>query len=210
MSNTVPTPSSITLHKRSRVLEIAFDDGAEFGLSCEYLRAFSPSAEVKVDRMLERELPSHAGVSITAIEPVGSYAVRLRFDDGHDTGVYSWETLYALGRDHDQNWAAYRGGGAPSTPATTVPLGRPAKLNPTHLLYFGGLPDTLGRTADDFVLPADVDTVETLLRWLESRSSTWRETLATSGLEVTVNKAFANEQTPVGEGDEVSLTVPTR
>ncbi len=205
MSNTVPTPSKITLHERSRVLEIAFDDGAEFRLSCEYLRAFSPSAEVKVDRMLEREAPSHAGVSITAIEPVGSYAVRLRFDDGHDTGIYSWETLYALGRDYKQNWTTHQKGEAPSTPATTVPLGQPAKLNPTRLLYFGGLPDTLGRSADDFVLPADVNTVEELLHWLASRSSTWREALATSEMKVTVNKTSANDNTPVTEGDEVAL-----
>lgn len=208
MSKAAPTPSSITLHQHSRVLEIAFEDGEQFMLSCEYLRAFSPSAEVKVDRLLGHPAPSRAGVSITAIEPVGGYAVRLRFDDGHDTGIYSWETLYALGKDYVENWADYQAGLEPAAKTTGEPLGRPAKLRATRLLYFGGLPDRIGRGSDELVLPADVTTVETLLRWLESRSSTWRDALGTGHVKVTVNKAFADGNTPVDEGDEVALTLP--
>lgn len=209
MSKAAPTPSSITLHQHSRVLEIGFDDGEQFSLSCEYLRAFSPSAEVKVDRLKGRPAPSRAGVGITAIEPVGGYAVRLRFDDGHDTGVYSWETLYALGKDYNENWAAYKAGLEPPAKTADEPLWRRAKLFPTRLRYFGGLPERLGRDADELVLPADVTTVETLLRWLEARSSIWRDTLAAGHVKVTVNKAFADDKTTVDEGDEVALTLPS-
>jgi DUF971 family protein len=103
-----PHPVSLNLQTRSRVLRIEFDDGAGFELSCEYLRVHSPSAEVKGHGPGRGVLQTgKENVNITEIEPVGNYAVRLRFDDGHETGIYSWDYLYELGLHRDENWAAY-------------------------------------------------------------------------------------------------------
>jgi DUF971 family protein len=103
-----PVPTEINLHRQSRVLEITFDDGAHFNLPCEYLRVFSPSAEVQGHGPGQRVLQvGKEGVNIDRIEPVGNYAVCLHFDDEHNTGIYAWETLYQLGVNHEQNWQQY-------------------------------------------------------------------------------------------------------
>jgi DUF971 family protein len=101
-------PTDIRLRTATRVLEVSFDDGAHFTMSFEYLRVFSPSAEVKGHGGGEGTLQTgKEAVAITAVEPVGNYAVRLVFDDGHSTGLYSWSLLYELGRDRGANWARY-------------------------------------------------------------------------------------------------------
>lgn len=105
--NTV-RPTEIKLHQKSRVLEVTFDDGSHFNLPCEYLRVFSPSAEVRGHGPGQEVLQlGKEGVNVTAIEPVGSYAVTLHFDDGHNTGIYSWEYLHDLGVNQEQNWQRY-------------------------------------------------------------------------------------------------------
>ena len=119
-----PRPTGLTLHQASHVLEVAFDDGQVFRLPAEYLRVHSPSAEVQGHGPGQQVLVAgKRDVNIRAIEPVGHYAVLLRFTDGHDTGIYSWSTLHALGRAQAENWAKYeaalaaaglsRDGGAP-------------------------------------------------------------------------------------------------
>ncbi len=103
-----PRPTDIKLHQKSRYLEVAFDDGRHFDMPCEYLRVFSPSAEVRGHGPGQETLQTgKENVNIVAIEPVGAYAVVLKFDDGHDTGIYSWETLYELGVNQDDYWKAY-------------------------------------------------------------------------------------------------------
>jgi DUF971 family protein len=103
-----PMPTELNLHRQSRVLEISFDDGSHFNLPCEYLRVYSPSAEVQGHTPDQRQLQvGKESVNIERIEPVGNYAVLLHFDDGHNTGIYSWETLYSLGRDHEALWDQY-------------------------------------------------------------------------------------------------------
>lgn len=103
-----PKPTDINLHQQSRILEVAFEDGSHFELPCEYLRVYSPSAEVQGHGPGQEVLQvGKEQVNITAIEPVGNYAVKLEFDDGHNTGIYSWDTLYDLGRDKEENWANY-------------------------------------------------------------------------------------------------------
>lgn len=104
----VPKPTDIVLHRKSRTLEVAFDSGERFVMPCEYLRVHSPSAEVQGHGPGERVLVAgKRDVNISAIEPVGNYAVLLRFSDGHATGIFSWETLYDLGINQDSNWQAY-------------------------------------------------------------------------------------------------------
>lgn len=103
-----PFPVTINLRTRSRVLHVEFDDGAAFDLPFEYLRVYSPSAEVRGHGPGQEVLQTgKEGVTVSEVEPVGNYAVKLRFDDGHDTGLYTWEYLYELGRGQAQNWQAY-------------------------------------------------------------------------------------------------------
>jgi DUF971 family protein len=103
-----PRPIEIKLHQKSRLLEIGFDDGKTFALSCEYLRVYSPSAEVRGHGPGQEVLQEgKKEVEITAIEPVGNYAVKLVFSDGHDTGLYSWDYLYHLGEDQPRLWQRY-------------------------------------------------------------------------------------------------------
>ena len=104
----IPRPTEITLHQQSRVLELAFDDGRRFELPCEYLRVYSPSAEVRGHGPGQEVLQvGKRDVGIAAVEPVGVYAVKLAFTDGHDTGIYSWEYLYDLGVKQEANWKTY-------------------------------------------------------------------------------------------------------
>lgn len=101
-------PTDIRLHQKSRILEVAFDDGRHFRLPCEYLRVYSPSAEVQGHGPGQGVLQiGKEQVNIVNIEPVGTYAVRLFFDDGHDTGLYSWELLYQLGAEQERLWQDY-------------------------------------------------------------------------------------------------------
>ena len=103
-----PWPTEIRLSADRASLTVVFDDGRSFGLSAEYLRVLSPSAEVQGHSPQERKtVPGKRDVRIMKVEPVGHYAVRLTFDDMHSTGIYSWDYLYRLGRDQDALWGAY-------------------------------------------------------------------------------------------------------
>jgi DUF971 family protein len=103
-----PQPTDIKLRTASRLLEVHFDDGSHFELPFEYLRVFSPSAEVRGHGGGEGVLQlGKENVGISSIEPVGNYALRLFFDDGHNTGLYSWSVLYQLGKQREANWARY-------------------------------------------------------------------------------------------------------
>jgi DUF971 family protein len=101
-------PVEIKLKKAERVLEVAFDDGKHFLLPAEYLRVESPSAEVQGHGPSQRQIVAGCGqVAIRALEPVGNYALRILFDDGHDTGIFTWSYLYELGAGWHEKWPAY-------------------------------------------------------------------------------------------------------
>ena len=101
-------PTGITLHQKSRVLEIVFSDRRSFRLPYEYLRVFSPSAEVRGHGPGQEVLQvGKRAVDIRALEPVGSYAVQPQFSDGHNTGIYSWDYLYELGENQEKYWSQY-------------------------------------------------------------------------------------------------------
>lgn len=103
-----PKPTDIILHRASHVLEVAFDDGSRYRLPCEYLRVESPSAEVQGHAPDQRVwVAGKRDVGIRAIEPMGNYAVVLRFSDGHDSGIYTWSFLKELGEQHAARWARY-------------------------------------------------------------------------------------------------------
>lgn len=106
--STEPQPVEIRLRTASRVLAVSFDDGTSFELPFEYLRVCSPSAEVKGHGPGQEVLQTgKEDVGVARIEPVGRYAVRLVFDDGHDTGLYTWRYLHELGREYETRWADY-------------------------------------------------------------------------------------------------------
>lgn len=103
------TPTNIVLHQKSRVLELEFDDNSKFQLTCEFLRVYSPSAEVRGHGPGQGTLPiGKDKVGIDNVEPIGNYAVKLEFDDGHNTGLYSWDYLYELGCNQERLWHEYR------------------------------------------------------------------------------------------------------
>jgi len=108
LSHDSALPEDIILHAVSRQLEIGFDDGARFTLDAEYLRVHSPSAEVRGHGVGNEVLQTgKKQVAISALEPVGHYALKIVFDDGHDSGLYSWAYLYELGAKRDQYWQDY-------------------------------------------------------------------------------------------------------
>jgi DUF971 family protein len=107
-SVTAPVPTSITLHQSSGILALQYEDGQRFELPCEYLRVFTPSAEARGHGPGQEVLQfGKRGIRIDRIEPVGNYALRLVFSDGHDTGLYSWDILHGLGEHQTELWQAY-------------------------------------------------------------------------------------------------------
>ena len=108
LSKNTPTPQDITVHSASRVLEIGFSDGSQFRIPFELMRVYSPSAEVQGHGPGQETLQTgKRDVDITALEPVGNYAVQPTFSDGHDSGIFSWDYLYFLGAKQEQLWADY-------------------------------------------------------------------------------------------------------
>ena len=196
-------PTEIKLHQKSRLLEIAFSDGFRFKYPCEYLRVNSTAAEVKG---MDKPVHGKELVNISQIEPQGTYALRLHFDDGHDTGIFSWGTLHDLGTHYDQNWQDYlkkleahnlkRGEGRA--------LGEDGRVH-VKLLYFIELAKISGKNEEDVVVPDSVTNVETLLVWMRKRGKKWEEAFADDALQVTVNKQFSEPYTLVEHGDEVAF-----
>jgi DUF971 family protein len=104
----MPIPTNLTIRQQSRILEIAFDDGANFAIPFELMRVYSPSAEVKGHGPGQEVLQvGKREVSIKGVEPVGNYAIKPLYTDGHDTGIYTWDYLYKLGREQDALWQDY-------------------------------------------------------------------------------------------------------
>lgn len=196
--STPVTPTAIKLHRKSRLLEIAFSDEKRFLLPCEYLRVLAPAAGQ------DEAGPIHGKrrVEITHIEPQGTAALQLDFDDGFSCS-YTWEDLHTLGIDYDRNWAGYlqllqehgldRGTGGTAGKARI------------KLLYFIQLAKLAGRDEEEIELPDTVTHVESLLAWLGSRKPGWQESFAPDKVQVTVNRHFAEPYTLVEDGDEVAI-----
>ena len=108
LSSNTPIPTEIKLHQKSRILELTFDDGGNFELSYEFLRVFTPSAEARGHGVGQETLQiGKRDVDILRVEPVGNYAIKPVFSDGHDTGLYSWDILHTLCINKDALWQAY-------------------------------------------------------------------------------------------------------
>lgn len=136
-SKKTPAPVELTVHQQSRTLEIAFDDGAVFLLSFELLRVYSPSAEVRGHGQGQEVLQTgQRDVRMTAIEPVGHYAVQPSFSDGHNSGIYSWTYLYGLGAQQEKLWQDYlqrlQAAGFAGDTGRDVPQGAPPAAGCGH------------------------------------------------------------------------------
>lgn len=119
-----PHPTELRLDRAARMLHVSFDNGERFALSCEYLRVHSPSAEVQGHGPGQRILQTgKSQVNIDEILPVGHYAVLLKFDDGHETGIYSWATLHELGVHQEKFWANYLEAMAQAGASRDAPVG---------------------------------------------------------------------------------------
>jgi len=196
-------PTEINLHQKSRLLEIAYSDGFRFNYPCEYLRVFSTAAEVKV---MQKPVHGKERVNISLLDPQGSYALRISFDDGHDTGIYSWGTLHELGKNYQANWDNYlaklkkyelsRGEGRVTDKSGKVKV---------KLVYFIQLAKIAGKNEEEVELPDSVKDVETLLVWMRKRGERWKEAFEDKRLQVTVNKQFSEPYTLVEHGDEVAF-----
>jgi len=127
LNQSVPVPTEIKLHQQSRIMEISFADGSHFKLPYEYLRVFSPSAEVRGHGPGQETLQTgKRDVMIETLDAVGNYAIKPTFSDGHDSGIYSWDTLLDLGRHYESNWKSYllrleAAGGSRDVDSTTPP-----------------------------------------------------------------------------------------
>lgn len=191
-------PTHIAVHQKSRQFEIHFNDGSEYHLPCEYLRVFSPSAEVRVAKKRGELIRGKESVNIKNVEPMGSYAVRIVFDDGHDSGIYSWKTLKQLGEQYQQNWQQYQ-----------QQLENAEQLSVTDkkvtVLFFIGLVEKLGTEKLELDLSSETDTVGKLIQQLAQNGSEWQQALAIEKLTITVNKQFSTADQKLFHQDEVAL-----
>ena len=136
LDRNTPQPTTLTVHQASRVLEVAFDDGAQFRIPFELMRVYSPSAEVQGHGPGQEVLQTgKREVGIDDLSAVGHYAVQPRFSDGHDTGIFSWDYLYKLGRDQAEMWQRYEerlAAGGLSRDAAMVPAAAAAGACKSH------------------------------------------------------------------------------
>jgi DUF971 family protein/molybdopterin converting factor small subunit len=199
-----PIPTEINLHRKSRLLNITFSDGRSFSLPCEYLRVHSHAAEVTTRGTPET---GKENVNIDRIEPQGTYAIRIAFDDGHDTGIYSWETLYDLGVNQESYWQTYldRLAAAGYDRSGARLAGAPDAERRIRVLYFNYLANKLQKESEELTPPATVETVEQLLAWLRRVKGDRGYLLADDSVRVTVNKQFAEPFTRLDPGDEVAI-----
>ena len=197
------SPTEINLHQKSRLLEIAFSDGFRFNFPCEYLRVFSTAAEVKV---MNKPVHGKQMVNISMLDPQGSYALKITFDDGHDTGIFSWSTLHELGKNYEANWQGYlerldKHGLSRGDARITDTEGKVV----IKLIYFIDLARVSGRDEEEVIIPESVTNVETLLAWMRKRGDRWQEPFTDNRLQVTVNKQFSEPFTLIEHGDEVAF-----
>lgn len=196
-------PVDIKLHSKSRLLAVNFSDGKTFKLPCEYLRVFSRAKEV---RTMDAPVTGKESVNIAGIEPQGQYAVRLLFDDGHETGIYSWDTLYELGEKQQENWQDYL------DRVTAMGISRqdglPGAPRSIRLLYFTYLAKQLRRESEEVRIPDSVTDVRSLVGWLRREKQQQAYLFRDGSFQVVVNRQFSEPFTRLEAGDEVGL-VPT-
>ncbi len=200
-----PVPTEINLHRKSRLLEVTFSDGARFRFPCEYLRVHSRAAEEVTS---DTPVVGKENVNIDSIEPQGNYAIRIVFDDGHDTTAFSWETLYDLGKNQEKHWQEYleRVKAAGYRREHDQPGPVASEEMTLKVLYFNYLVNKLGKQEEMVKLPRKLaPDVESFLKVLARRKLDRGYLLDPDTVRVTVNRQFAELFTRLEDGDEVGI-----
>jgi len=197
------TPTEIKLHQKSQLLEINFADGKNFKLPSEYLRTHAKSAEIEASN---KPVFGKADIKLEKIEPQGNYALRLYFDDGYDSGIFSWGTFYELGIDYKTNWAQYLADlekyNLKREPANKTIDGEVS----IRLMYFmTNMLQVTRKESEELTLPKSIRDVEKLLKLLRMRGEGWQRVFADNAVQITVNKQFAELFTKLENGDEVAF-----
>ncbi len=197
------TPTEIKLHQKSKILEISFSTGENFKYPCEYLRTHAKSAEIETSAI---PVAGKADVSIEKIEQQGNYALRLFFDDGYSSGIFSWNTLHELGTTYDTRWAHYllqlKKHELQREPASKNSEGEAT----IRLMYFmTNMLRVTRKETEELTLPPAIHSVENLLKLLRMRGKEWHRMFADDAVQITVNKNFAELFTKLDDGDEVAF-----
>jgi len=197
------TATEIKLHQKSQLLEISFSTGDNFKLPCEYLRTHARSAEIETS---DTPVSGKADVNITKIEPQGNYALRLFFDDGYDSGIFPWDTLFELGEKFEDNWTNYLAQlekfGLAREPANKTTLDN---INIRILYFMTNMLKVTKKETEELRLPASIRDIQSLLKLLRVRGEDWQNMFADDAVQVTVNKQFAELFTRLEDGDEVAF-----
>ncbi|MFK5984142.1 MAG: gamma-butyrobetaine hydroxylase-like domain-containing protein [Pseudomonadota bacterium] len=199
MSITFPT--NISLHKKSRLLEIQFNDGENFNLSCEYLRTHSKSAELQTN---EIPVSGKININIDKIEPQGEYGIRLYFDDGYDTGIFSWDSLYDLGINYQTIWDKY----LEKLEEFGLQRGENDKqfTGKIKVLFFmDKLIKLTKKEEEELELTDKIKTIEDLLAMYRKKGTIWQREFESDRMLFTVNKEFAELFTVIEAGDEIAF-----
>ena len=195
---TAEMPTGIKLHKGSRYLEINYASGESFNLPYEYLRAFSVNAEENLSGQNGDELSDKTDAKISLINPVGNYAIQIVFDDGHETGIYSWARLFDMAQNLQSDWEGLD---------KTISEKHQNKRT-ISILYFSELENRLGLESEIITLAEEVKTIDDLIPWLMTRRGEWEEALAGT-LKITVNRKFVSMADLIVDGDEIALDLVT-
>ncbi len=202
MTNNNIIPTNIKLHKKSRLLEIHFSNGEALTLSCEYLRTHAKSAEIRASAF---PVAGKIDVNIDKIEPQGTYALRFIFDDGYESGIFSWDTLLDLGHNYKKNWQHY----LELLEQHHLTRSEKNKNNNTRrvtLLFFMDKILAFTKTQEEsLVLPDKVKTVSDLLYFLRQRGKKWEKEFSEKEMQVTVNKEFSELFTILDNDDEIAF-----
>jgi len=201
------TATEIKLHQKSKILEIVFEDGQNFKLPCEYLRTHAKSAEIETSNI---PVSGKADVNINNIEAQGSYALRLFFSDGYDSGIFSWDSLHELGSNYEKNWRHYLERLAQHNLNREVQVANPNRdKSSIKILYFmDNMLRVTRKESEQLTLPSAVVDVQSLLKFLRMNGEGWQKMFADDAVQVTVNKHFSELFTVIENGDEVAI-VPT-
>jgi len=201
--NSSHSPTEIKLHQKSQLLEITFATGDNFRYPCEYLRTHAKSAEIET---AEKPVSGKADVNINSIEPQGNYALRLFFDDGYDSGIFSWDTLFDLGNHYESNWEKYLTAldkfGLKRDPANKTDNG---EVNIKLMFFMTNMLKVTRKESEEIKLPESIRNVESLLKLLRHRGDEWQKVFADDAVQVTVNKQFAELFTKLENNDEVAF-----
>ncbi len=200
MPSSSPTPTEINLNCGSQELNIKFDDGTHFKYPCEYLRIFSPAAEIKAAREKVEFVTVKQDINIERISPIGGYAIQFLFNDNHDTVIYLWKTLYELGVNQEENWNNY---------VQQIKAKKKAQVfgeRKIEILYFATLAQIIDQQHESLVLSDKIRIVNDLLSLLSERGELWEQQLDPNNIEVTINNQFVQVNHIIQDGDEIALT----